>query len=155
MHVGYEIKKLASSFRAAFSGIGLAIRNERNFRIHICFIFYVVVFAILGSVSLTKCAVIFACFGLVTAAELVNSAIELLCDAMSDRFDRAFRAIKDMAAGAVLMCAICAVVAGLLIFLEPLTFKLIFSRLFAMPYIAVAIVASVPLAVLFVVKRRK
>ncbi len=150
-----KMRKFVASFRAAFRGIGLVVRNERNFRIHICFIFYVLVFALLGSLSVAKCAVIFACFGLVTAAELVNSAIELLCDTVSDRFDAALRAIKDMAAGAVLMCAVCAAAAGLFIFLESETFKLIFARLYAMPYIAAGIAVSIPLAVLFVTKRRK
>ena len=155
MSGGHELKKLVSSFRAAFSGVGLAVKNERNFRIHICFIFYVLVFAWLGNVSASKCLVFIICFGMVTAAELINSAIELLCDTLSDRFDVAFRAIKDMSSGAVLMCAIASAAVGLLVFLNPVTFETVFKRLFDMPYVAAMLVLSVPIAVVFVIRRRR
>ncbi len=155
MRVKRELRKLSASFRAAFNGIGLAVKNERNFRIHICFIFYVLIFACLGSVPADRCAILVLCFGIVTAAELVNSAIELLGDTVTDRFDMALRAIKDMASGAVLMSALCSAVAGLVIFLAPDVLSKVFERLLAMPYIAGAIVLSLPVAVLFVVRRSK
>lgn len=155
MRVSREFRRLSASFRAAFNGIGLAIKNERNFRIHICFIFYVLVFACLGSVPAGRFAILVLCFGVVTAAELVNSAIELLGDTVIDRFDMSLRAIKDMAAGAVLMSALCSAVAGLVIFLAPDVLLKIFERLFAMPYIAAVIALSLPVAVLFVIRRSK
>ncbi len=153
MHLKREFRKLKASFLAAFAGIKLATVNERNFRIHICMLLYVLIFAWLGNVPTGRAAVLVLCIGLVLAAELINSAIELVCDVVSDKFDVALRAIKDMSAGAVLVLAIASAAAGLIIFLEPTVLKTVFDRLFAMPYIAGAIVASIPFAILFIIRK--
>ena len=56
-------------------------------------------------------------FGLVISLEMVNTAIEIVVDIVSPKYDiRAGRA-KDIAAGAVLVNAIVAAIVGLLIFL--------------------------------------
>ena len=64
-------------------------------------------------------AVIFA-IGLVLTAEAINSAIERLSDVVQPEKDDRIRDVKDICAGAVLICAITAAVIGSIIFLPKL-----------------------------------
>ena len=64
-------------------------------------------------------AVIFA-IGLVLAAEAVNSAIERLSDVVQPEKDDRIRDVKDISAGAVLICAVTAVIIGIIVFLPKL-----------------------------------
>ena len=61
------------------------------------------------------------CIGLVIAAELFNSAIERLVDLVSPQRHPVAGQVKDIAAGAVLVCALAAMVVGLIIFVPYLT----------------------------------
>lgn len=54
---------------------------------------------------------------MVLAAEAVNSAIERTADFVKAERDDRKRDIKDLAAGAVLLCAIGAAVVGVIVFL--------------------------------------
>ena len=56
-------------------------------------------------------------FGLVITAELINTAIETTVDIAMPRKDEKAKLAKDVAAGAVLVCAITASIIGLIIFL--------------------------------------
>lgn len=64
-------------------------------------------------------AVIFA-IGLVLTAEAINSAIERLSDVVQPEKDDRIRDVKDICAGAVLICAITATIIGSIIFLPKL-----------------------------------
>lgn len=150
-----EIRSLTKSFKNAFRGIASVIRHERNFRIHICMMIYVLVFSVIGEAERADVSRFVLCFGIVLAAELVNTAIELLCDAVAKGFDERIRDIKDIAAGAVLISAISAAVVGLAVFLSPEMLGRIIARLTEMPYLALALVLSVPVAIRFVIKRGK
>lgn len=54
--------------------------------------------------------------GLVLAAEALNTAVEQCCNAVSREFNPAIKAAKDVAAGAVLICASCAALIGFSVF---------------------------------------
>ncbi len=155
MRVKREMRSLAKSFRNAFRGVRSVAKYERNFRIHMCMTFYVLVFSIIGEVQKADVLRFILCFGIVMAAELVNTALELLCDAVSGRFDERIREIKDIAAGAVLVTAISAAAVGLITFLSPDVFGRVISRLISMPYVTALGIISLPLAVRFVMGRRK
>ena len=61
--------------------------------------------------------IILLVIGMVLAAELMNSAIEMLTDLASPAYSKKAGRLKDMAAGAVLITAITAVIVGLIIFI--------------------------------------
>ena len=64
-------------------------------------------------------AVVFA-IGLVLAGEAINSAIERLSDVVQPEWDDRIRDVKDISAGAVLICAITAAIIGIIVFLPKL-----------------------------------
>lgn len=60
--------------------------------------------------------IIALCIGVVIAAELFNTAIERLVDLVSPGRHPLAGQVKDIAAGAVLVCAAAAAIIGLIIF---------------------------------------
>ncbi len=106
------LAEFGKSAAAALRGIGACICAERHMRIHLA----ATVLTLAASVffdwtALHYAALLIVC-ALVMAAELVNSAVERLIDAQSPYFSPRAGAIKDIAAGAVLLCAIFAVGVG-------------------------------------------
>lgn len=130
-------RKLLQSFRRAAAGILSVIRSERNIRIHLSFLCYVLFFAWYGQVPARQIPILFLCFGMVLSAELFNSAIEHFCDAAHPEYDPTVKTIKDIASGAVLLTAIAAAIAGLWIFCAPSVLLTVLSKFLESPYIAV------------------
>jgi diacylglycerol kinase len=60
------------------------------------------------------------CVGMVLAFELVNSALEYLCNIVQPEQHQKIKGIKDMAAAAVLVVALVSIVVGCLVFLPHL-----------------------------------
>ena len=145
-----EMRKLRDSFRAAFVGIWHAM-HERNFRIHMVMTVYVLFFSFLAHVGIQKFSILCICIGLVLAAELLNSAIESLCDRITRDYDADIGKIKDLAAGTVLVLAIAAAAVGLVIFLSRDIFYAAIHALLA-PYILIPFLISIPIALLFIFK---
>ena len=125
-----NIRKLSESFLHAFRGLRLCIHDERNFRVHMTAAFYVILFGVFGGVSMTEAAILCICFGLTMGAELLNTAIERLCDKQASGYDVMVRNAKDIAAAGVFVAAI----------------KFLWYRL----WLGMAVVVTVPIAVWFV-----
>lgn len=105
------------SFRHAFRGLGLLIRNEANMKIHLMLTAMVIAAGILLHISFAEWLIIILTIGFVLVAESLNSAVEKLCDIVSPEVDRRIKNIKDMLAAGVLISALAAVIVGLVIFL--------------------------------------
>ena len=141
------------SFAAAFKGLAACVRTERNFRFHMAAAFYVLVAAAVTEATGTEWLAILACIGAVTAAELFNSAVEKLCDALHPGRDAEIGRVKDMAAGAVLMLAAASAVIGGIIFFNEDKLTKFFAFTSAHIALTVLIVATLPLNALFVFRR--
>jgi len=103
-------------FFPAVHGLREAIRTQRNFRNHLIAAAAVTGAGWLAGLPAAGWGVLALAIGLVTAAECMNTAIEYLTDlVMPDHHERAGK-IKDLAAGAVLLCAIAAAAAGIAVF---------------------------------------
>lgn len=108
------------AFKAAFNGIVVAFRSERNVRFHFL---AVAVVAFLGAfIGMTdfEWLIILILFAIVISMELINTAIEKLCDLVQPEKDIQIGRIKDMSAGAVLWSCIIAVIAALILFVPKL-----------------------------------
>ena len=103
-------------FAYAGRGIRMAVQSERNLRIHLAVIPIVVVTGFVMGLSGMEWVAIAFSIGIVIVAELVNSALEYLADAVHPEVDPGIRNAKDVAAGAVLIAVLAAVVVGVIIF---------------------------------------
>lgn len=109
--------KPAIGFKFAWNGIVHFFRSQLNARIHAAIAVIVLVAGMFAKLSTTEWIIIAICIGMVFTAEMLNTAIELLTDLVSPRYNKKAGQVKDMAAGAVLVSAIAAAAAGLWIFL--------------------------------------
>ena len=117
-----ELRARLRSFRYAFAGLRLLLREEHNARIHATITVLVVVAGIVLRVSPVEWGVLVICIGMVLAAEAFNSAIERIANYLTTERDDRIRDIKDLAAGAVLLCAIAAAIVGLIVFVPHIVY---------------------------------
>ena len=112
-----ELYKRLKSFVYAFQGLGSFLKKEHNAWIH-CMANVVVVSAgLYYHISTTEWCIVLLCFGLVLSAEAFNTAIERLVNLVSPDFHPIAGDVKDVAAGAVLICAIASAIIGCIIFI--------------------------------------
>jgi diacylglycerol kinase len=122
---GWPIKpvnnmKILRSFSYALKGIKACFVSEVNFKIHTAFAAMAIVLALLFRISLQQCTALLFCAVLVFTMEMINTAIEKLCDVLHPAIHPQIKIVKDIAAGAVLVAACCSVIVGAIIFLPPL-----------------------------------
>lgn len=117
----FSIKARLKSFTYAFNGLRVMFKNEHNVWIHSFATLCTVTTGIILNLSALEWVAIIFAIVLVIAGETFNSAIEKLCDVVQPNRDERIGKIKDMSAGAVLLCAIAAVAVGLLIFVPKFT----------------------------------
>ena len=108
---------LTNSFAYAFAGIVSVIRRERNMKIHLTAASLVVLAGIILRISVFEWLVCLVLFGLVMGFEMANTALECAVDLVTEEKKPLAKLAKDAAAGAVLISAIMAAIAGLIIFL--------------------------------------
>lgn len=145
-----EIRKLRQSFLYAINGLRSCIITERNFRIHLTAACYVSVFAFLGRLDSIRYAVLCLCFAVMMSAELMNTAIERLCDKQVTGYDRTVKQAKDIAAAAVFVCAAFCVVIGIAFFVPSGAFLRALKTLMQNIWLMMVIILSVPVACGFV-----
>lgn len=116
----FSLRARMASFRNAWNGLSVFVRQEHNAWIHLSMTVLVILAGVLFRISTYEwIAVVFA-IGLVISAEAINSAIERLADVVQPNRDERIRDVKDICAGAVLVCAMTAFVIGLIVFLPKL-----------------------------------
>ena len=117
----YDFKKQLRSFGYAWKGIRCCIGKEQNLSFHLIATVVTVIAGFLLEITRIDWMIVILCIGVVIAAELFNSAIEKLVDLVSPERHPIAGQVKDIAAGAVLVCAATAAIIGLIVFITYLT----------------------------------
>ncbi|TYR35362.1 diacylglycerol kinase family protein [Sphingobacterium phlebotomi] len=112
--------KRIESFKYAIEGMLHLIRQEPNVRIHIIAAIAAVICGWYLDINKNEWLVIIVCIGIVFTTEIINTAIENICDYISPTQHHKIKIIKDLAAAAVLVSAIMSVVVASCIFLPKL-----------------------------------
>jgi diacylglycerol kinase len=144
------VKKQIKSFFYAFRGVGTAIKTEPHLRFHLVAAVFVLIFAVIGGFSADRMAVLLTLIGAVIALEIVNTALERACDAVTDKPNELVKAAKDCAAGAVLVMAIAAAAVAVLFFLNAETIGRVFGFFAAYPLALIPLAALAVASVLFI-----
>ena len=116
----FSVTKRIQSFKYAFKGIAHVFAHEHNMWIHLLAAVCVVVLGFYLNINSTEWMLIVFAIALVIAAEIFNSAIEKVVDFISSNQNKKAGLIKDISAGAVLICAIAAAIIGCVIFIPKL-----------------------------------
>ncbi len=111
-----SISARIASFGYAIEGLRYLVRNEPNARIHVVAGVLAIIVGILLNIGAAEWRWIALAIALVFAAEALNTAIEQVCNLVSPRPDPLVKVAKDVAAGAVLVCAVTAAAIGVATF---------------------------------------
>ena len=109
--------KFLKGFKYGFNGLDYAFRTQVNFKVHTIFAIFVILLGYVLEITDKEWLWILLATSMVLISELLNTALEVLVDLVSPEHNQKAGIIKDVAAGAVLVTALFAVVAGLIIFL--------------------------------------
>ena len=109
--------RLIRSFLFAWNGFRICFASGTNFRIHIVFATAAVFLGGAFAITPAEWTMVIGCIVFVIAMEMLNTAIEQLCDMVHKEIHASIKLIKDVAAGAVLLSAIGSAVIGCIIFL--------------------------------------
>lgn len=112
------------SFKYAFNGIRVLLLHEHNARIHLVAGVVAVSLGYILNLTLREWCLITMVIAGVLIAELINTAIEKLCDVVQPEYHEKIKVVKDVSAAAVLLAALTAVIVGMMIF-SPKLFSLL------------------------------
>lgn len=113
---GFSLKDRVRSFRYAFVGLGFMVRTQHNAWLHAMATVIVMSAGFVLGITNADWKWLILTIVSVWVAETMNTAFEHLCDVVSPEHHDSVKVAKDVAAAAVLICAIGAVVMGWLIF---------------------------------------
>lgn len=116
----FSLRARLASFRYAGQGIGTMFKTQHNAWVHALATLLIVIAGVTVGISAADWKWLLLTITLVWFAEAINTAFEYLCDVVSPQQNEAVKHAKDIAAGAVLICAIGAALTGAAIFLPHL-----------------------------------
>ncbi len=113
----YKVESFFKSQGYARNGLKLIFKNERNFRRELVIGALVVALGLFFGIDHFEWIAISLVISMVLISESINSAIEALCDTVSQDFKVNIKYAKDVSAGATLLSAAVSFITGLIIFL--------------------------------------
>lgn len=111
------MKSFLLSFVYAGRGIGHCIKKERNFIIHCIAAVLVIAAGLAFNISNTEWMIVLLNIAAVLALEMLNTAIERICNLVSPQHNPFVKIIKDVSAGSVLIMALAALICACIIFI--------------------------------------
>ncbi len=104
------------TFANAFSGLVYFFRHEKNGRIQSLCAIASLLLAVAFHVSKMEWIAILICIGGVLSLEMLNSALEKLCDMVHADLHPQIKSLKDIAAGSLIWFCLISAITGALIF---------------------------------------
>lgn len=112
------MRNFFKSFIHAYHGLLTALRTERNFQIHITIALVVIICGYFLGISKSEWFIVFLCITCIIAFELINKAMERLCDYVEPERRTEIKHIKDVMTAAVLIVAIFCFIMGVIFFTQ-------------------------------------
>lgn len=104
----------------AWKGLQIAWSEEKNFQLQCWAALAVLLFGVYFHLNVLEWLFVFGAIGAVMTAELLNTALEELCDMYKAEHDPHIAKIKDLAAAAVFVSSCAAGVVGCMVFIPHL-----------------------------------
>ncbi len=108
------------SVQHACNGIVYFFTTERNAKIQLSVGIIILLIGVGLGVTKTEWVLILFAIGLVLCFEMLNTAIECLCNVVHKEYHPVIKHVKNLAAGAVLIASIISCTIGIVIFLPKL-----------------------------------
>ena len=110
---------MKEKFRPAFNGILLGFKDPA-IRLQMILAMLAMIAGFVLKLNIAEWIAVIICMGLVLSTEILNTCVEKVCDLYCQEEDERIKVIKDLAAGAVLVSAICALITAALILISRL-----------------------------------
>lgn len=110
--------RLIKSFGYALNGIAAFFSKEKNGQIQAAVGLAAVTAGFYYNISSVDWCILIICIAIVLAFEMMNSALEKICNLVNHEIHPAVKIIKDVSAAAVLVAAFGAVASGIIIFIK-------------------------------------
>ena len=148
----YHFVKQIKSFSYAFKGLFSVLNSEGHMRFHLIMSIYVFAFALkFYDFSATQWCVLILTAAAVLFAEIINTALERVCDTITEDYNENIKYIKDICAAAVLIYAIASVAVGFFLFFDVAVFKEMYTFFFKTDILAfVVLLLSIALSMTFI-----
>ncbi len=113
----YKRPGFSGTCQNAFKGIRLALKSEKNIRVHFAVSLLIIVSGITLKFNAIEFCILLIAIAIVIIAEMVNSAIEFSLDAIfRNRYSKLGGMAKDIAAGSVMVATFISIAIGILLF---------------------------------------
>lgn len=112
----FSIRDRIKSFKHAFAGFKILLKEEHNARIHLTAAILVLLAGFYFEISPTEWIALTLCICGVITTEIINSAIENLADTITTEYHPLIKKAKDLGAAAVLLTSISSIIIGGIIF---------------------------------------
>jgi len=116
MNKPFKISERLKSFDYAVQGLKTFFITQHNARLHLLAAVVVLLMSYVLHINTVEWLFIIFSIGLVFIAEMMNTAIEFLCDKITLETHPQIKKVKDVSAAAVLLASLAAVIVGLIIF---------------------------------------
>ena len=110
------MRKTLISVKHAVNGLRFVFKEERNFKIELLIGTAILVVCYYFNFDYVEILFIVVSIIFVISAEIINTAIEDLCNKIEPNHDQVIKKIKDMMAGFVLVLTTGAVIVGIVVF---------------------------------------
>ena len=100
----------------AFKGLFWMLKTERNFQLEVLALVINLFLMVYFQLNSTDVVLIFIVCFLILIAEIINTAIEKICDFVEPNFNKKIGLIKDIAAGAVILATLLSIITGVLVY---------------------------------------
>lgn len=104
------------SFWNSIRGFFWMLKSERNFQLEIFGLLINLFLIVYLQLNLVDTALILIVSFAVLSMEIINTAIEKICDIIQPEYDERIKVIKDIAAAAVVLMAFAALSVGILVY---------------------------------------
>jgi diacylglycerol kinase (ATP) len=118
---GGQVPTLLQALNNGFDGIIWVLRTQRNMRVHFLAGTGALVLAVVLGVSRVDLLAVILAIALVLIAEMINTALEAAVDLAQPDPHPLAKVAKDVAAGGVLISAVCSLAVGYLVFADRLS----------------------------------
>lgn len=126
-------KSFCESAKNALCGFYSAFLLERNVKIDIGAVLFVIFLGYEYGVSPTEGALLAFAMAFVLMSELFNTAVEKGLDAITTDYNENIKLSKDICAAAVSVAALCAVACAIFVFSDTIRLAQLYQKLTSMP----------------------
>lgn len=123
----WKSRSTIDSFHYAFEGLYYVFKSQKSMRIQSIMVAMVLLAAWGFGVSHLELVILLMTMIMVLVAEVFNTAVECVIDLKIDEYSERAKVVKDVAAAGVLLCAMAALLIGIMIFANNESFMAMFQ----------------------------